>query len=290
MGRRAAVPGRARGAFAVPSPFGQNALRLGVLAGPSVLALAHRKRSPSSRWPSSASGCSTCSGCRPCGRWPRRTATPPPASPSRPRRGTSYRVAKPGERVEVPMTVNHWEAADLAKVVPLARGWERQLDQKANPIFYDDEPLTASTLPRLAARERGPLGRAAQRAAGLLRARGGAGARARGEVPQARLRVAALADLGGARHRSARLRRREAARRGAELVHGRRVQTTSCATATRAYWSTSDACLSRAPGGWTGWSRERRGRHTGAGRFGMERAAAQRGVNPRACTPRFLGL
>ena len=34
------------GAFVVPSPFGQNALRLGVLAGPSVLALAHRKRVP----------------------------------------------------------------------------------------------------------------------------------------------------------------------------------------------------------------------------------------------------
>ena len=50
-----------------------------------------------------------------------------------------------GERVEVPLTMNHWEAADLAKVVPLARGWERQLDQKANPIFYDDEPLTASS-------------------------------------------------------------------------------------------------------------------------------------------------
>src|SRR4029079_16474054 len=55
------------------------------------------------------------------------------------------RVVKPGERVEVPMTVNHWEAADLAKVVPLARGWERQLDQKANPIFYDGETVTATT-------------------------------------------------------------------------------------------------------------------------------------------------
>src|ERR1700742_5036066 len=34
------------GAFFVPSPFGQNALRLGVLAGPSALALAHRRRVP----------------------------------------------------------------------------------------------------------------------------------------------------------------------------------------------------------------------------------------------------
>ncbi len=34
------------GAFVVPSPFGQNALRLGVLAGPSVLGLAQRGRGP----------------------------------------------------------------------------------------------------------------------------------------------------------------------------------------------------------------------------------------------------
>jgi hypothetical protein len=46
--------------------------------------------------------------------------------------------------VEVPFTRNHWEAAYLARSVPLARGWERQLDQKVNPLFYwDDRPLTA---------------------------------------------------------------------------------------------------------------------------------------------------
>jgi hypothetical protein len=43
----------------------------------------------------------------------------------------------------VPLTRNHWEAADLAQVVPLARGWERQLDQKSNPIFYAEPRLTA---------------------------------------------------------------------------------------------------------------------------------------------------
>ena len=26
--------------------------------------------------------------------------------------------------------------------MPLARGWERQLDEKANPLFYDGRPLT----------------------------------------------------------------------------------------------------------------------------------------------------
>jgi hypothetical protein len=39
-------------------------------------------------------------------------------------------------RIEIPFTDNHWESARVAPTVPLARGWERQLDQKVNPIFY----------------------------------------------------------------------------------------------------------------------------------------------------------
>lgn len=39
-------------------------------------------------------------------------------------------------RVEVVPTEWHWEAAWVAPVVPLARGWERQLDEADNPIFY----------------------------------------------------------------------------------------------------------------------------------------------------------
>ena len=78
--------------------------------------------------------------------------------------------ARPGERLEVPLTRNHWEATYLAEDYPLARGWHRQLDRKVNPLFYDsDHPLTPDAT-ALAARERGPLGRAPERAAGLLRA------------------------------------------------------------------------------------------------------------------------
>jgi hypothetical protein len=52
--------------------------------------------------------------------------------------------AQPGERLEVPLTQNHWEATYLAQDYPLARGWHRQLDRKVNPLFYDhDDPLTA---------------------------------------------------------------------------------------------------------------------------------------------------
>jgi hypothetical protein len=46
-------------------------------------------------------------------------------------------------RVEVPFTHSHWEAALLAPQFPLARGWERQLDTKNDPLFFKS-PLTAS--------------------------------------------------------------------------------------------------------------------------------------------------
>jgi hypothetical protein len=44
--------------------------------------------------------------------------------------------SNPAGRVEIVPTQLHWEAADVAPYVPLARGWERQLDTQNNPIFY----------------------------------------------------------------------------------------------------------------------------------------------------------
>lgn len=40
-------------------------------------------------------------------------------------------------RVEIPFTANHWEAAWVAPHVPIARGWERQLDVADNALFYE---------------------------------------------------------------------------------------------------------------------------------------------------------
>jgi hypothetical protein len=40
-------------------------------------------------------------------------------------------------RIEIPFTLFHWEAYLIAPEFPLARGWERQLDIKYNPLFYD---------------------------------------------------------------------------------------------------------------------------------------------------------
>ncbi len=48
-------------------------------------------------------------------------------------------------RVEVVPTALHWEAAYVAPIVPLARGWERQLDTADNPLFYQQGSLGATT-------------------------------------------------------------------------------------------------------------------------------------------------
>ncbi len=45
-------------------------------------------------------------------------------------------------RIEVPFTANHWETRYLPLRHPIARGWERQLDVRDNPIFYDAGALT----------------------------------------------------------------------------------------------------------------------------------------------------
>jgi len=46
-------------------------------------------------------------------------------------------------RTEIPFTRFHWEAYVVAQHFPLARGWERQLDIKDNPLFYSGH-LTAA--------------------------------------------------------------------------------------------------------------------------------------------------
>jgi hypothetical protein len=52
------------------------------------------------------------------------------------------RPQRAGFRVEIAFTENHWEAAHVAPSIPLARGWERQLDRRLDALFYDGAPLT----------------------------------------------------------------------------------------------------------------------------------------------------
>lgn len=50
-------------------------------------------------------------------------------------------------RVEVPFTDGHWEVTYIAADVPIARGWERQIDMDRNAVLYDDE-LSSETYRR----------------------------------------------------------------------------------------------------------------------------------------------
>jgi hypothetical protein len=53
--------------------------------------------------------------------------------------------AATGHRVEVVDTATHWPSTYLVPDVALARGWERQIDESRNPLFYGRAPLTAAT-------------------------------------------------------------------------------------------------------------------------------------------------
>ena len=52
------------------------------------------------------------------------------------------RLGQPVGRIEIPLTLRHFEAAYVAPVVPIARGGERQLDIALNGLFYRDGPLS----------------------------------------------------------------------------------------------------------------------------------------------------
>jgi hypothetical protein len=56
-------------------------------------------------------------------------------------RGTPHRDS---QRVEVLPEAHHWESAYVPQGIYIARGWERQLDRKLNPLFYQSAPLTGA--------------------------------------------------------------------------------------------------------------------------------------------------
>jgi hypothetical protein len=240
------------GAFAIPTTFGQNALRLTVLLGPPLLVLAARPRAP--RLALVACGLALVylqwlPAVRAVGE-----ATGDPST-----RAAFYdgprafleRRSGPGERVEVAFTKNHWEAAHLATVVPLARGWERQLDQKVNPLFYDDDHFTgeryqawlSENAVRWVALPAAALDYSAHAEARLLR-RDPAVLRAAYASPQWRIwevRGASAPASGGARVVAAGPEGFEVETPGPTVVRQRFTP----------YWRATGGCVRRAEGGWT---------------------------------------
>jgi hypothetical protein len=131
-------------AYAVPTPVGSNAARLGALvAGPlaaliwwrrrEVLLLAAALPLVYLQWQAPIRDVYI-------------TANDPSVSASYYQPLLSFLATQRGPpfRVEIPFTKFHWEAYDVAPRFPLARGWERQLDIKYNHLFYGGA-LTAST-------------------------------------------------------------------------------------------------------------------------------------------------
>lgn len=128
------------GAFVVDNPLGGNAARLGaLLGGPLAVGLLWGRR----RYLVALAAI-------PLAYW---TAYPPARdwvqAADDPARAAAYyeplleRLRAEGlGRLEIPFTEGHWESARVAAHVPLARGWERQLDRKVNAVFYEGE-LTA---------------------------------------------------------------------------------------------------------------------------------------------------
>ena len=131
-------------AFVVETPMGANAVRLGALFGGPVLACAIARPGVSGRrrlivaallpllalWQLS-----------PAFREYGTAREEPSVRPSyfEPLvRFLERQNGSPG-RVEVVFTKGHWEAAEVAGALPIARGWERQLDVGRHRLFYDDD-------------------------------------------------------------------------------------------------------------------------------------------------------
>ena len=126
--------------FAIASPMGANMTRLGTaFAGPLVLVAA-------GRWSRSRGTIVVAVVLAAAALWqwvdPAVQAARAWRDPSatavyyRPLLAELRRADPGGARIEVPFTRDHWESVFLARRYPLARGWERQLDRRLNPLFY----------------------------------------------------------------------------------------------------------------------------------------------------------
>jgi hypothetical protein len=239
-------------AFVIPTPFGQNALRLPVLLGTALLELAPRRNAPWAamafvlvglvylQWVPAVRAVAEAHG-------DPSTSADFYADP----RAFLSRVVQPGQRVEVAFTHNHWEAAHLASAVPLARGWERQLDEKVNRLFYDGRPLTADGYHRwlldsgiaYVALPDAPLDYSAQAEAHLLEQ----------GLPYLKL-VHRSRDWRIWQVRDAVPPASDGARITVALPNGFDVDTRGPTVVRQRYtrwWRSTSACLTRAAGGWT---------------------------------------
>jgi hypothetical protein len=131
----------------IPSPFGGNITRLGALfGGPVLLAILFARAPQRVRTPVAAAALVMGLAWQVVS--PFRQVTESLDDPSTAR--SYYEPVKAwlaqhgarGDRIEIPQTFNHWEAAYVSPDFSIARGWLRQLDRERNKIFYDGREPT----------------------------------------------------------------------------------------------------------------------------------------------------
>jgi hypothetical protein len=131
----------------IPSPFGGNITRLGALfGGPVLLALLMAREPRRLRTPVAVAALVMGLAWQVVS--PFRQVTESLDDPSTAR--SYYQPVKTwlaahgaqDDRIEIPHTFNHWEAAYVAPDFSIARGWLRQLDRERNKIFYDGREPT----------------------------------------------------------------------------------------------------------------------------------------------------
>jgi hypothetical protein len=137
------------GAFAIPTTFGQNALRLTVLLGPPLLVLAARPRAPRVALVACGLALVYLQWLPAVRAVARGDGGPVDASgvlrrPARvPRAPVGARRARRGRLHQEPLGGRAPGHRGTARA-----GWERQLDQKVNPLFYDDDTSRESATRR----------------------------------------------------------------------------------------------------------------------------------------------
>jgi hypothetical protein len=135
------------GAFFVHSPLGANVVRLPFLLAAPVVLLGSRRGRTASLAASIAVAVVLGLQTSQIARIAYATATDRSTSEAYYHNVVSYLLDQPDVvRVEIPSTAQHWETVYVAEHIPIARGWERQIDRRLNPEFYDREtPLDAHT-------------------------------------------------------------------------------------------------------------------------------------------------
>lgn len=129
-------------AFLVETPMGTNAVRLGALFGGPLLACA---LVGARGWRGSPALLAAVLLPLAIWQWDApvretvRAAEDPSTEPAyyAPLLGFLGRAGGNTGRVEIPLTLTHWEVAEVARRFPIARGWERQIDRERNDVLYD---------------------------------------------------------------------------------------------------------------------------------------------------------